>query len=395
MRQTLLHRLLGWCRWLPGLLALALPVSVWSTETLRVLAWPGYADPDLVKVFEQRTGSKVEVTTIDSDEALWQRISVHKGEDFDVFAVNTAELQRYIDQAWVAPIDVTKLPNTASQLPRFRNLKTIPGILRGGKVFGIPYTYAEMGLIYDRQQIKEAPTSIRALWDPRYRGKVLMHNSATHNFSLAAQSLKDASPFHLDDKEWPATVDQLIALRRNVLGFYSQPEESVNLFQRQRAALMLANYGTQQLQLLQAAGADVGYAIPQEGALAWLDCWVVSRNAKSPMLALAWINYFLEKAPSLALITRQGLANTISQPSHLRAEDRLRWLEPVENVDRRNQLWERIWSGTAPVKCWHHEVWHCRTLGIAAGRRWFFDIRPDRLLRVQRQPRIAGTSRAQ
>ena len=25
-----------------------------QAETLRVLAWPGYADPDLVKVFEQR-----------------------------------------------------------------------------------------------------------------------------------------------------------------------------------------------------------------------------------------------------------------------------------------------------------------------------------------------------
>ncbi|PLX72710.1 MAG: spermidine/putrescine ABC transporter substrate-binding protein, partial [Azoarcus sp.] len=37
-----------------------------AAEVLRVLAWPGYADPDVVKVFEQRTGSRVEVTVIDS-----------------------------------------------------------------------------------------------------------------------------------------------------------------------------------------------------------------------------------------------------------------------------------------------------------------------------------------
>lgn len=341
----MLHIFSGWCRLLLGLLALALSVSAWSADTLRVLAWPGYADPDLVKAFEQRTGSKVEVTVIDSDEALWQRISTHRAQDFDVFAVNTAELQRYIDQAWVVPIDTAKLPNVANQLPRFRNLKNIPGIMRGGKVFAIPYTYAEMGLIYDRQQVREAPTSIRALWDPRYRGKVLMYNSGTHNFSLAAQSLRDASPFHLDDKEWPRTVNQLIELRRNAMAFYNQPEESVDLFRRKRAALMLANYGSQQLQLLKAAGADVGYAIPQEGSLAWLDCWVITRGAKNPTLASAWINYFLEAAPSDALIKRQGLANTISPPPYLRAEDHLKWLEPVENVDRRNQLWERILAG--------------------------------------------------
>ena len=335
----------SWYHSLLGFLALLLPLAVWSADTLRVLAWPGYADPDLVKVFEQRTGSKVEVTFIDSDESLWQNISAFKGQNFDVFAVNTAELQRYIDQAWVVPIDIAKIPNTVNQLPRFRNLKAISGITRGGKVFAIPYTYAEMGLIYDRQQVKEAPTSIRALWDPRFRGKVLMHNSGTHNFSLAMQSLKDSNPFQMHDKDWPAAVDQLIALRRNALGFYSQPEESVDLFKRKRAALMLANYGSQQLQLLKAAGVDVGYAIPQDGALAWLDCWVITRGAQNPSLALAWINYFLETAPSNALITRQGLANTVSPPPYMRVEDHLKWLEPVEDVDRRNRLWERILAG--------------------------------------------------
>lgn len=346
----MLHLLFGRFRLLPVLLALALPLSGWSANTLRVLAWPGYADPDLVRVFEQRTGSKVEVTVIDSDETLWQRVSANKGDDFDVFAVNTAELQRYIDQAWVVPIDTAKLPNVANQLLRFRTLKNIPGITRGGKVFAIPYTYSEMGLIYDRQQIKEAPTSISALWDPQYRGKVLMHNSGTHNFSLAAQSLKDASPFHLDETEWPSTVNQLIALRRNVLGFYALPDESVDLFRRKHAALMLANYGSQQLQLLKAAGADVGYVIPKEGALAWLDCWVITRGAKDTTLASAWINYFLEPAPSAALLARQGLANTISPSPHLRAEDHLKWLEPVENVDRRNKLWERILAGDSARK---------------------------------------------
>lgn len=39
-------------------------------ETLRVLTWPGYADADLVRGFEQRTGAQVEVTLIDTAEAI-------------------------------------------------------------------------------------------------------------------------------------------------------------------------------------------------------------------------------------------------------------------------------------------------------------------------------------
>ena len=83
--MTLNRRLL---RLLALTLALPLAWAVQAQEVLRVLTWPGYADPDLVKVFEQRTGSKVELTIIDSDDAMWKRLNENKAGDFDVFAVN-------------------------------------------------------------------------------------------------------------------------------------------------------------------------------------------------------------------------------------------------------------------------------------------------------------------
>ena len=319
-------------------------------DTLRMLSWPGYADADLVKAFEARTGHQVNVTFIDSDEALWQRVRQNKGMDFDVFAVNTAELQRYIQASLVSPINTALIPNTVRQLPRFRQLNHIPGLVQQGKVFGMPYTYAEMGLIYDRQQVTTPPTSLTALWDPKYRGKVLVYNSSSHNFTLAAQSLGFDTPFHLSGTQWSAAVNQLIALRRNALDFYTEPEESVELFRQKHAALMLANYGSQQLQLLRKAGADVGYAIPKEGALAWLDSWAITRNTKKAALAHAWINYLLEPAPSQALEMRQGLANTVTESAHLQPQDRIIWLQPVESSERRQQLWERIYSGDRASK---------------------------------------------
>ena len=97
--------------------------------------------------------------------------------------------------------------------------------------------------------------------------------------------------------------------------------------------------------LLRAAGADVGYVIPHEGALAWLDCWVITRGARNRTLAHAWIDYMLEPGPAEVLSQRHGLNNTRSQPTHQADADRLVWLEPVEDVERRNLLWERILSG--------------------------------------------------
>ena len=321
-----------------------------GARVLRILAWPGYADADVIKAFEQSSGARVELTLITSDEILWQKVRANQGADFDVFAVNTAELQRYIDRGLVQPVDPAAIPNTRRQLPRFRDLAAIAGLTRAGKPYGIPYTYAEMGLIYDRAQFTKPPDSIAALWDPRWRGRVLAYNGGSHNFSLAALALGDTTPFRIAPGEWPRAVDKLIALRRNVRGFYTQPEESLQMFRDHRAVLLFANYGTQQVQLLRAAGLDVGYAIPKEGALAWLDCWVITRGAKDLTLAHAWVNHMLDEKVSGLLVSRQGLANTITASTAHGPGERLLWLEPVEDVARRETMWGRINSGDRAAK---------------------------------------------
>ena len=60
---------------------------------------------------------------------------------------------------------------------------------RGEQVFGIPFTYSAMGLIFDKRQLPEPPTSMAALWDPALQGKVVIYNGGTHNFSLAAMAM--------------------------------------------------------------------------------------------------------------------------------------------------------------------------------------------------------------
>jgi putative spermidine/putrescine transport system substrate-binding protein len=328
------------------LVACALPAR--AGETLRVLTWPGYADPDLVQRFERENEVRVDVSYIHSDESLRKNLSGNGSANYDVFAANTAELQSYIQLGVAVPLQLANIPNRERQLPRFRDLARVPGIARAGKVYAVAYTYSEMGLIYDRKQFRSAPPSLAALWDPQYQGRVLAFDTSGHNFSIASMAL-GGHPFRIPDAQFRSVVQKLVALRRNVLTFYSQPEESVELFRKHKVALMFANYGSQQVKLLRDAGADVGYVVPQEGALAWLDCWAVTRGARNKALAERWINFMLEPQVSAELTRRQGLANTL-QASATRENDKLLWLEPVEDEQRRAGYWARILSGDLPEK---------------------------------------------
>src|SRR5258706_16384469 len=103
-------------RVIPGIaLAVAAVAILWAgpadAKELRVLAWQGYADDDWVKEFEKENNVDVKVVFIGSDDEIWAKIKGSEGKDFDLFAVNTAQLQRYIDVNLVTPYDMSMLPN--------------------------------------------------------------------------------------------------------------------------------------------------------------------------------------------------------------------------------------------------------------------------------------------
>jgi putative spermidine/putrescine transport system substrate-binding protein len=333
-------------------LGVVLPAPAQAATVLRVLAWPGYADADFVAVFEKRHGVKVEITTVASDDILRAKLASPDGPGFDLVAANTAEIARLVGQKMLTPLPVSNIPNTARQLPRFRQLQSIAGIAAGGEVYAMPFTYSEMGLVYDRQQFSTPPDSIAVLWDPRWQGKVLAFDGSSHGFSLAAMH-RGLAPFRIDPERFSPLAKDLVALRRNVRSFYSLPEESVELFRKHKVAVMHANYGQQQLKQLRDAGLDVGYVVPKEGALAWLDCWAITRRSTQVALAAEWINYMLDPALSREFTRRQGLANTLEEPPALSGDvpmGPIVWLEPVEDETRRAQLWQRIVAGDRPAR---------------------------------------------
>ncbi|MBN9060743.1 MAG: ABC transporter substrate-binding protein, partial [Rhizobiales bacterium] len=291
-------------------LAAGLWVSAASAETLRVLAWEGYADPDWVKDFTKETGIDVDVVFVGSDDEIWAKIKGSEGKDFDVMAVNTAQLQRYIDADLVKPWDFSKIPNQKDVLPRFQDLSKISGVTRDGKAYGIPFCFDSIGLIYDTDKVKPAPTSMSVLWDPQYQGKVLAYDNGEHNFSFTALTLGIENPFHLSDDQFAAVKAKLLELKPNVLSFYTTADEALQIYQNNDVALIWANYGQQQLKAMQKVGAHVAYIAPAEGSLSWLDNWALTSGAKDPDAAAKWVNFLLDKKIGAELSERTGFGNT-------------------------------------------------------------------------------------
>jgi len=325
-----------------GFLLVAGTIAPVSAEELRILAWQGYADDDWVKAFEQKYGVDVSVVFIGTDDEIWAKIKGSEGKDFDLFAVNTAQLQRYIDLGLTTPYDMAKLPNQRKVLTRFRDLSKVTGVMRDGKVHAIPYAFDSIGIIYDTNKVKPAPVSWNVMWDPKYKDKVLAYDNGEHNFSVTALSMGIETPFHLSEDQLQAIKKKLIALKRNVLSFYTTADEALQLYQSNDIAIIFANYGQQQVKMMTDAGAPIAYVNPREGALAWLDTWAMTSGVRDRALAEKWVNFVLQKKIGRELSERTGFGNTVVPFASAGENDKLVWLESVENPTERADLWNEV-----------------------------------------------------
>jgi putative spermidine/putrescine transport system substrate-binding protein len=328
-------------------MALAAPAILRSTrafaaKTLRVMAWQGYADEDWVKEFQDQTGATANVVFIGTDDEIWAKIKGSEGKDFDVFAVNTAQLQRYIDGGLTTPHDLPKLPNQKDVLPRFRDLSKVKGVMRDGKVHSIPFCFDSIGIIYDKDKVSPPPDSFEIFWDPQFKGKILAYDNGEHNFSFTALTMGIEDPFHLSGEQMEKIKEKLIALKQNVLSFYTTPDEALQLYKSNDVALIWANYGQQQVKAMKDAGANIEYVNPKEGALAWLDTWAMTNGVQDVDLAEAWVNFLLQKKIGEQLSQRTGFGNTVVETGSAGANDKLVWLDFVEDPTKRSDLWNEI-----------------------------------------------------
>jgi putative spermidine/putrescine transport system substrate-binding protein len=127
-----------------------------------------------------------------------------------------------------------------------------------------------------------------------------------------------------------------------VLSFYTTADEATQIYKQNDVALIWANYGQQQVKSLQDAGAHVAYVNPKEGALAWLDTWAVTTGAQDKDLAEAWINFLMQKEIGAQLTERSGFGNTVAPSSNAKPDDKLVYVETVEDPTKRADLWNEI-----------------------------------------------------
>jgi putative spermidine/putrescine transport system substrate-binding protein len=265
---------------------------------VNIVSWAGYVengstDPsvDWVTPFEKQTGCKVNNKLGATSDEM---VTLMKSGEYDVVSASGDATLRLIYGGDVAPVNTDLVPNY-KDIFDFLKLKSWNSV--DNVAYGIPHGWGANLLMYRTDQVKPAPTSWGAVFDPAspYKGKITAYDAPIYIADAALYLMKTKpelnikNPYALDDTQFKAAVDLLKAQNGLIGEYWSDYTKEVQAFKAGNSVL-----GTTWqviVNLAQADKAPVEAILPSEGATGWSDTWMVSSKAKHPNCAYQWMNW--------------------------------------------------------------------------------------------------------
>jgi spermidine/putrescine transport system substrate-binding protein len=139
-----------------------------SSKTLHIYIWTEYLPPSVIDQFTKRTGINVTVDNYASNEELIAKLASGVSS-YDLCVPSDYVVQPLIAQKLLHPLDHTRLPNIKNLAARFLDQAFDPG-----NQYTLPYLWGTTGIGYNKKLVNPAPDSWDALFNPAYKGKILM-----------------------------------------------------------------------------------------------------------------------------------------------------------------------------------------------------------------------------
>jgi putative spermidine/putrescine transport system substrate-binding protein len=270
-----------------------LPTSIGKGEgQLNVVAWSGYTEPQWVKPFEKQTGCQVHSKYAGSSDEMVSLMRSGGGGQYDMVSASGDASLRLIAGKDVRSVNVNLIPDWNNFIPQ---LKSPSHNTVNGVHYGVSLQWGPNVLLYNTQQVKPAPTTWAAIYDPKYKGKVTIPDNAIQIADAALYlSTKDPSlgitdPYELTSKQLDAAVSLLKSQKPLLKKYWVLPSDEIDLF-KGGDAIIGASWPVQTLNLKDAK-APVADLIPKEGATGWADTWMIASKAKHPNCAYQFIKW--------------------------------------------------------------------------------------------------------
>ena len=280
------------------LIALILPMCLTMTgcekaedNSLVVLNYGKYIEPDVLKRFQEETGIEVKYEEYESVEDMYAKYKAGS-IDYDIICTSEYMIETLRKENELIPIDY-------DTLEYYKNID--PKIIEMSSSFDptheytIPYFYGTVGILYNTTMVDEdTVSSWNALWDPEYDNQIVQINSQRDAFLTAlvlnGNSINSTDKSELDD------AFRKLCEQKDLVYAYLQ-DETYECMISGDAAMAVCFSGEAAMGM--EYNEDLDYIVPDEGSNVWIDSWFVPRTCKHYDAAMKFLDYMCEGEAAL------------------------------------------------------------------------------------------------
>ena len=278
-----------------GVAAKQIDVSKLKGTEVNVYNWGEYISDgaedtlDVNKEFEKETGIKVNYTTYDSNENMYNKIK-GGGANYDIIIPSDYMIERMIDENLLEKINFDNIPNYKNIIPKYKNLYFDPK-----NEYSVPYNVGMVGLVYNTKMVEGTPDSWSIMWDEKYKGQVLMFNNSRDAFGIA-QFLLGIDVNTTSEQDWKKAYQKLKEQKPVVQSYVM--DDVFNKMEGGEAAIA-AYYAGDCIGMAE-NNPDLAFVYPKEGTNIFVDSICIPKGCQNKDAAELYINFLLRGDIALA-----------------------------------------------------------------------------------------------
>ena len=296
----------------------ALPVNA-EEKVLNIYNWPDYIPEGMIAAFEKESGIKVNYDTFETNEALHAKL-VAGNTGYDIVVPGTVFAKPQIAGGLLQPLDKSKVRNLANLEPAIMNTLTKAD---PDNKYLVPWAWGFTTVGINKTKVDKALAGMAMpenawdlVFDPKYSSKlkscgIAYLDSPTEIIPVALHYIgKDA--YSNDPADYKAATDMLFKVRKDVRLFSATMIDDVA---GGKACAVIGWSGDINIASSRArenGSKDVIQALlPSTGALLFADTMALTKDAKHPNNAHAFIDFYLrpENAASVTNAMSYPTAN--------------------------------------------------------------------------------------
>ena len=326
--------------------------AVTASKELNLYAWSEYIPQALLENFQAETGIQVHYDTYSSNEELMAKLQAG-ASGYDVIIPSDYMVDIMVKQGLLEELDLAQIPNFANISEELKNPDFDPG-----NKYSIPYQWGTVGIVVDTEKVTRPITSWNDLWDPEFRGRVVLLDDVREVLGMVLLSLgydkNSTDPGQLEEAK-----AKLLELMPNVRLFDSDSPKTALL----SGEVWLGQTWNGEAAIAHSENPSIDYVCPVEGCGLWYDNLAIPKQAPHKDAALAFINFVLEPEQSIE-ITKEFPYSTPNQaalnlmkteepelyaaytgfPATNPPLEDIQNGRPVVDVGEATALWDRIWT---------------------------------------------------